>query len=175
MLIGLSGKMGSGKTTLTNHLVKMFGKDRNITLEKVAKDLYEIQDYIYKKCQLTLKGEKDRPLLIAVGEWGRDIKPSLWTDLCFDRVRSLMAFDPDGIIIIDDIRYPEEAKALEDAGGILIRIEGTQRGPNINPEFSNRGSEIALDNFPFKHRVSNLGTQEESLAQLEEILKQYNI
>jgi len=174
MLIGLSGKMGSGKTTLTNYLTKELEHTYDIVHEKVAKDLYDIQNYIYKKCKLKLKGEKDRPLLIAVGEWGRDITPSLWTDLCFDRVRELMK-DKNKLIIIDDIRYPEEANALEECGGILIRIEGTQRGPNINPEFSNRGSEIALDNYPFKHRISNLGTTEETLAQLEEILKQYNI
>lgn len=169
MLIGLSGKMGSGKTTLTNFLSKELAPLYNIIHEKVAGDLYAIQNYIYERCGLTMVGEKDRALLIAVGEWGRDIKSSLWTDLCFNRVRELLK-DSNNLIIIDDIRYPEEAKAIEDCGGVLIRIEGIQRGPNINPEFANRGSEIALDDFDFKHRINNNGTVEQTLAQLEDIL-----
>ena len=83
--------------------------------------------------------------------------------------------DPHKLIIIDDIRYPEEAAAMEACGGLLIRIDGTQRGPNVNPEFSNRGSEIALDDYGFKFRVNNSGTPEETLEQLKNILNSMGV
>lgn len=165
LIIGISGKMGSGKSTLAKHIMTMFP---HAVTEKVAGDLYAIQDYIYQRTGLTMVGEKDRPLLIAIGEWGRGKSNSLWTDLCFKRVLN----SKDEVIIIDDIRYPEEANALLGAGGLLIRLDGTQRGDNVDPKFANRESEIALDNFPFQYRISNLGSMKDSAEQFDKILKE---
>ena len=78
------------------------------------------------------------------------------------------------IIIIDDIRYPEEAMRLEELErqglGILIRLEGEQRGENVSPKLLTTESELALDNYDFKHRISNRGTEAETISQLEKIL-----
>lgn len=166
-VIGISGKMGSGKSTLAKHIMNKY---EDVVVDKVAGDLYAIQDFIYKRLGLTLVGEKDRELLIAIGKWGRNISPSLWTDSCFNRITNLT----NNIIIIDDIRYPEEAakmEALEARGlGLLIRLEGEQRGENVNPKLLTTESELALDNYEFKHIISNRGTQEETIAQLEQLL-----
>lgn len=165
LIIGISGKMGSGKSTLAKHIMELFP---HAVTEKVAGDLYAIQDYIYQRTGLTMEGEKDRPLLIAIGEWGRGKSNSLWTDLCFKRVLS----SEHEVIIIDDIRYPEEANALIQAGGLLVRLEGTQRGPNVDPKFANRESETALDNFDFKYRINNLGSMSSSAEQFDQILEE---
>jgi hypothetical protein len=98
--------------------------------------------------------------------WGRSKSSSLWTDSCFNRISKLS----NNVVIIDDIRFPEEAMAVEKMGGTLIRIEGVQRGPNVDPKSFTSSSECALDNWDFKHRVSNMGTQEETIQQLENIL-----
>lgn len=164
-IIGLSGKMGSGKSTLANHIKSLFN---DVVVEKVAGDLYGIQDYIYNRLGLTMVGEKDRPLLLAIGMWGRSISPSLWTDACFTRVMKLN----NDVVIIDDIRFPEEALALEKCGGLLVRIDGTQRGPNVSPELATSASETSLDNWNFKHRINNQGTPQETVAQLEKIMKE---
>lgn len=162
-IIGLSGRMGSGKSTLAKHIMNKYS---DVVVEKVAADLYGIQDYIYNRLGLTMIGEKDRELLIAIGSWGRGKSPSLWTDCCFNRIAKLS----NEVVIIDDIRYPEEALAVERLGGILVRIDGVQRGPNVNQALINAPSECALDNWDFKHRVNNSGTQEETIKQLEAIL-----
>ena len=141
-------------------------KYEDVVVEKVAADLYAIQDFIYSRLDMKLIGEKDRDLLIAIGMWGRSKSPSLWTDSCFNRISKLS----NNIIIIDDIRYPEEARKVEELGGLLIRLEGTQRGANVDPKSFTASSECALDNWEFKNRVSNLGTQEETIQQLENIL-----
>ena len=164
-IIGISGKMGSGKSTLAKHIMDKY---EDVVVEKVAGDLYAIQDYIYNRLGLKMKGEKDRDLLIAIGEWGRNVSPSIWTDACFNRVSKLK----NNIVMIDDIRFPEEANAVLKLGGLLVRLEGTQRGPNVDPKSASRSSETALDDYPFEHVISNLGTQEETIEQLEALLKQ---
>jgi ABC-type dipeptide/oligopeptide/nickel transport system ATPase component len=161
-IIGISGKMGSGKSTIAKHIMS---KHEDVVVEKIAADLYGIQDYIYNRLGLTLKGEKDRDLLIAIGMWGRGISPSLWTDTCFNRIAKLK----NNIILIDDIRFPEEATAVEKIG-TLIRIDGQQRGPNLDPKSMSSASETALDSWDFKHRIDNSGSVEETLKQLETIL-----
>lgn len=170
MLIGISAKMGSGKTTLSNMIINLLGK-HNVVQEKIAKDLYSLQDHIYEVCGLTLEGEKDRDLLIALGMWGRSKSPSLWTDICFNRVKEHL--EKGKIVIIDDIRFKEEADRVEELGGLLLRIEGVQRGPNLTPHQMNSSSEVALDEYPFKHRVSNLGTPQEMFEQFYEIYKKH--
>jgi ABC-type oligopeptide transport system ATPase subunit len=162
-IIGISGKMGSGKSTLAKYIMNNY---EDVVVEKVAADLYGIQDYIYNRLGLTLKGEKDRDLLIAIGMWGRGISSSLWTDACFNRVSKLS----NKVVIIDDIRFPEEAMAVERLGGILVRLDGAQRGPNVDPKSFTSSSECALDQWDFKNRISNAGTPEETIEQLKRII-----
>lgn len=67
--------------------------------------------------------------------------------------------------IITDVRFPNEAKAIKEAGGLLIRIDGL-------PRVSDHPSEISLDNYQeFDVHVQNLMnsktlTKEESLEDL---------
>jgi hypothetical protein len=166
MLIGLSGKMGTGKSTVANYLME---KEKDSAVVKIAGLLYELQDMIYSHLGLSLQGEKDRPLLIALGMWGRNKDENFWTQQAINKAVSL----PNKLVLIDDIRFPNEAKAIESAGGILIRIEGLQRGPNINHDLKTNETETALDDYPFKHRVHNLGTINYTLEQVQEILNTY--
>lgn len=163
MLIGLSGKMGTGKSTLAKYLMD---KQPNSVIVKIAGLLYELQDMIYTKLGIKLEGEKDRPLLIALGMWGRDKDENFWTDIALKQAKER----PEELVIIDDIRFPNEAKALEDAGGILIRIEGKQRGDNLTPESMNNVTETSLDDYNFKYRIDNSFSVEHTLSQLENIL-----
>ena len=171
MLIGLSAKMGTGKTTLSNIIIQELSSVSEVIQEKIAKDLYDLQDHIYKTCNLTLEGEKDRDLLIAIGMWGRSKSPSLWTDLCFNRVQQHL--EQGKIVIIDDIRFPEEADKVTELGGFLVRIDGKQRGPNLTPHQMNSASETALDNYNFKHRINNNGTPEETYAMFMQELSRF--
>ena len=52
--------------------------------------------------------------------------------------------------VITDCRFPNEAKAVKDNGGVVIRIERPGVGPvNSHP------SETALDNWDFDHKIMN--------------------
>ena len=64
--------------------------------------------------------------------------------------------------IITDVRFPNEAQAIKDKGGIVIRIErGEQNTENLHI------SETALDDWEFDYVINNNG----SLEQLLEVTK----
>lgn len=165
MIIGLSGKMGTGKSTLANHIMNKY---KSSTTVKIAGLLYELQDMIYSKLNMKLVGEKDRPLLIALGMWGRDQDQNFWTSKAMEKAKLLELIKD--VIIIDDIRFPNEAQAILDNNGILIRIEGKQRGPNLTEDMMNNVSETALDSFPFENVIDNSTGLNDTIRQLEQIL-----
>lgn len=59
--------------------------------------------------------------------------------------------------IITDVRFENEARAVRNAGGILVRMH-RHKEPS-----STHSSETSLDNYPFDVVVNNTGTEEELL------------
>jgi hypothetical protein len=57
---------------------------------------------------------------------------------------------PESKWIITDTRFPNEAQAIKDAGGIVIRVDRPGVKP-VNPH----PSETALDNWNFDHKIMN--------------------
>lgn len=53
--------------------------------------------------------------------------------------------------IITDCRFPNEAQAVKDKGGIIIRIDR----PGVNP-INDHPSETGLDNWKFDYKIANL-------------------
>lgn len=70
--------------------------------------------------------------------------------------------------IITDLRFPNELKAVEDKGGITIRVS---RGI-MNPEDvkNQHPSETSLDEYKMKYFIKNDGTIEELIDKVKEIL-----
>jgi len=83
--------------------------------------------------------------------------------------------------IITDMRFENELKAVEDRGGITVRISRNQyfRKQDLeNPEYvakHNHPSETALDDAQFKYTIDNNGTIEELIEKVREILIKENI
>ena len=76
LYIGISGKMGSGKTTLSTAIMEAM--DLSSTRVSLASPIKRIQDNIYRDLGIEMEGEKDRDLCIAVGLWGRGKDPDFW-------------------------------------------------------------------------------------------------
>lgn len=70
--------------------------------------------------------------------------------------------------IITDVRFPNEAKAIEKRGGVLIRVDN----PEHTPSEGEHPSETSLDNYDFKIRIINDKTKglEVLSKKVEEIL-----
>ena len=109
MKIACLGKMCSGKTTLSNHLLEIeprlqvfsFGKK----VKEVAADLFDMDPLV-----------KDRTLLTAIGHHMRIIDPDVWVNY--------VAKQSDGLdfCLIDDLRYQNEYDALANKGWIFIQL-----------------------------------------------------
>lgn len=164
LLIGISGKMGSGKTTLTNLLINALGMERTQRVSNSA-PIYKAQDLLYKEYGLQLKGDKDRDLLIAIGMWGRNIDPNFW----LEQTAKLITESDKEIIICDDVRFANEADFFNKYG-FLFRIDGVQRGDNVDPKRADDATEIALDDYDFKHRLSNELSPEDMCKQIAHVL-----
>lgn len=53
--------------------------------------------------------------------------------------------------IITDTRFPNEAQAIKDAGGLVIRVDR----PGVKP-INDHPSEVGLDNWDFDYKIANV-------------------
>jgi hypothetical protein len=72
--------------------------------------------------------------------------------------------------LITDTRFPNEAQAIKDRGGIIIRVDR----PGVQPT-NGHSSETALDNWPFDYRIANVSDLESLKFTTETIMRQLNI
>lgn len=158
-IIGLCGYAQVGKDTAATHLAEHYGYTRWAFADYLKADL---ADLVYKHLALniwTVQGEtkeKLRPLLVAWGAVARAFEPGFW-------VRRLFAELPvTGKFVISDVRYLNEARAIQAAGGIVIYIARPGYGP-ANEEEARSIEEIwnAPGPPPFWGAVKNNGTREE--------------
>jgi len=140
--IGLSGKAGSGKTTVSDTLCKRY---RFVKLS-FAEELKTIA----KRLQLDIfdrpKAEY-RPKLQQFGMAARRIfSEDVWMNLVLQHIK-LMGYQR---VIIDDVRFLNEFLGLQRAGFKLVRINRSKTlrekfGYNVKDEHP---SECQLDNVP---------------------------
>ncbi len=101
-----------------------------------------------------------RLLLQLLGtEGGREIiHPNIWVNSLFSE------FKPDMKWIITDVRFPNEADAVKNHGGLLLRIERpwVDYKKGMSDQRFVHPSETALDNYDgFDHIINNNGTIED--------------
>ncbi len=74
----------------------------------------------------------------------RKMYEPIWVNACIKKIQQ----EQSGLAIIADVRFPNEAKAIEDAGGTVARL--------TRKVFEdNHSSEVALDEYPFTHCIEN--------------------
>lgn len=72
--------------------------------------------------------------------------------------------------IITDTRFPNEAQAIKDAGGIVVRIDRPGvTAVNAHP------SETALDNWDFDHKIMNGSDMTSLLFSVGNLLRKHNL
>ena len=129
-LIAFTGKAGSGKTTAAEILVNKLGYQcvsiATPLKAMVAKLLSYYEDTNVdtnnKEAILYELGVSYRHICQTLGtEWGRNcISSYLWTNIAEQRIVRLLTHSN---VVVDDIRFPEEAAMIKRLGGKLIHIE----------------------------------------------------
>jgi hypothetical protein len=72
--------------------------------------------------------------------------------------------------IITDTRFPNEAQAIKDAGGLVIRVDR----PGVKP-INDHPSEIGLDDWKFDYKIANVSDLKALTGTVETILLKENI
>jgi len=77
--------------------------------------------------------------------------------------------------VISDTRFVNEAKAIKDRSGIVVRI--TRDVPSSYPSNYSKlhASEIALNDWEFDYELPNIGSLEELLEQVRTMLLHFKI
>lgn len=160
MLIGFSGKKGSGKSYFADYLVnnKLFIKLSFASpLKEITKILFNLSDEDVKD---PIKKELINPRFNAspreLMQWlGTDImreefnnrfnySGSIWIDNVKDKVKMLLDNNKD--VVIDDVRFQNEVDMIHSLGGIVINLHNSldsnnSLSDNLNTSTSSHSSE----------------------------------
>lgn len=77
--------------------------------------------------------------------------------------------------IITDVRFENEAQAIKDKGGIVIRVNRLLKGVDNQQTVQLHPSETALDDWKFDYFLENNGTIEELIEEVKKMLEHYEI
>lgn len=162
-LIGISAKMGCGKTTLTMHLIGLLGVNwTKVSLGDALKE--EVSD----KFKFPLKWcytEEGKSKLVRVDDirapyanmsvrtllqwWGTEIRraedPLYWVDKTLVIICELINKGKN--VIVDDVRFPDEVNMIKYLNGFMVRLEAYPGYTPLNKDIANHPSEIALDDY----------------------------
>ena len=192
MIIGISGKAGSGKDTAAKMLEVLYANpdisyedfankryknfaDIQIvhfadSLKETAQVLFRIGEWETntqegKKTTINWIGKTVRELLQGIGQGLRDaIDPNLWVKILFANTEGWSNY------IIADVRYPNEVYAIKKRNGVLIRIDRKGAGAG------NHSSETALDDYnDWDVRIENNGSLESLFEAMRIFTKNYPI
>jgi hypothetical protein len=158
-VIGLSGYARAGKDTVASIICEYANFEQRSFATPLKAMLAALDPRIGGRrrvsdllCFHDWEGAKGNPevrrLLQRLGtEAGRRILgDDIWIDTLFHAHSS-------GRIVVSDVRFPNEAEAIKDRGGIMVRISRPGYGPvNGHP------SETALDSFDFDAHIMNDGS-----------------
>lgn len=162
MLLGISGKRGSGKSLLASFLVKLGWREVSFAAElkkRVRQDfdltavetdgaLKESPTQYIRRGYGGLGTEVELPwtprgIMIAYGQFFRSVDPDFWVKQAFKQIGKI----PDDVpVVIADVRFKNEAGYIKDHGGMLIRLERDKK-LNIYKNEINDSSETELDKY----------------------------
>ena len=167
-IIGLcSPSMGSGKTTTALILDHDWGYVRvrfADTLKAMVRELLVAAQIPYRDIQRHIDGDlKEVPLAVLGGktprqamqtlgtEWGRKmVQTNLWVDITMARVDALLKEGE--CVVIDDMRFPNEADAIRNRAGWLVGVQREEAKITSVHE-----SEGALEGFKLHKVLQNYG------------------
>ncbi len=159
IIICISGKQGSGKTTLAEELVKKYS-GLHMKFAKVLYDIHDAAREVLGRYGYEMK-KKDGKFLQVVGtEWGRNtLGQDIWRDLTrnaiMQAVVDITKWDK-AFIVVDDARFDNEldmfhqlAKENPEWNVVTIRLEASEAVRKARcsewRQDTNHPSEIGLD------------------------------
>lgn len=142
-ILALAGPKGVGKSYLANQLADEFEASVISYADPIRDALKAIGvsfDCAKQEEQAPFK-QSARFMAQTLGtEWGRClISDSIWLDLLAERVNAT-----GGLIIIDDVRFDNEARQVKHLGGIVVDLYGYSAFSDLDNHSSEEGISTAL-------------------------------
>lgn len=169
-IIGILGYAGSGKTLVAKHLVERYGFRRTRFADPLKNMLKlglgltddEVDGDLKMAPMERFGGVTPRHMMQTLGtEWGRwAVYPEIWVDAWLNSARSL-----DGALVVDDVRFPNEAKAIRELGGTLWRVYRPGVGMMVHP------SETALGEIEVDALINNATSIPALLNSVDHLVK----
>lgn len=181
MIILLSGKQGSGKTTLAKALLKKINSNPETYAHHhtFADAIYQMHDFCWgllKDHGFSMPFIKDGYLLQMLGtEWGRTkIDKDIWIKILKSKITKAAAMSPKGFKhyhIVSDCRFKNEIEAFPNAITVRLDCDEDIRRERVAMWRANTDhiSEIDLDYTSFHLNFNSGGISSEVIA--NEIMK----
>lgn len=136
----LSGKQGSGKTSITAAIHAILEtRDCHVFTDKFARTLYEMHDAVLavaRRYGIPVQKKEGRLLQVIGTDWGREIHgEDVWTNCAVARYQQIRkdvgagVFGGDNrraVFLIDDLRFRNEMQAFHNLGALTFRLEAAR-------------------------------------------------
>lgn len=167
--IGISGKIGSGKSTVAKIIKSVVPEINRLAFATKVKETAAVLTGCDISMFYTREGKSTmfKPFGKTLGQILQDMSEALKTTFGNDMWVNLLT-DND-FCLIEDVRFKVEANKI----GTLLRIEGDPcliREKNEDGRDLNHISETDLDDYPFEHIIHNNGSLEDLSEQVMEFL-----
>lgn len=178
MLIGVTGSKGSGKDRFGEYFLPEFTNVRQAgPLKAMLTTMYQHAGLTADAIEARLEGDLKEISCAALGgatprramqtlgtEWRNMIDKHLWLNIWRQRVEILLA---NGLpVICTDIRFKHEAEAIDDLGGVMVRVER----PGFGGE-DGHPSETEMRDIYARYTIMNEGTIEDLHKKAETLLR----
>lgn len=166
LIVGLLGRAGAGKDSATEYLVDTVDAEV-ISFATPLKKIASVMGF--SKSQLTDRTLKETPdkfwgisprqfLQMCGTEMFRKVwREDVWVEMARKTICDLRPYGR--VIFITDVRFPNEAKMIQDEGGIIVKVVRPNNPFAINAQHA---SESQVDSIPYDVSIENTcGSAEE--------------
>ena len=178
-ILALGHKSRVGKDTITKYLLAIINEQRPDLIAERKAFADKVKDIAYQlyKChglqpaqyyeenpvartiKLPSLGRDPVEIWVAVGDKIREVHPETWVDL-------ILLDSTADIIVISDLRYPNEAARVHELGGVCVRLD-KEDAPIRNTKADN-----ALNGYSEWYKIiNNAGVEIELKKKAEDLLE----
>lgn len=192
LIIGITGGIGQGKSTLASHLLekKFTEYAMAIPIKEMAKAWGFKHEEVYGTQEEKLQindywGISGREFMQKMGtEIGREILPkvipgmnlgksgNIWIRLFDIHIANLSKKKKYPKVVISDVRFLDEAIAIKEQNGFIIQV---YRDTHVDETTASHSSETSMSDIEADYVINNNGSLEELFQNADDILADINI
>jgi hypothetical protein len=179
-ILGITGRAGAGKDTVSDficELVKLRSKHFHQAtkiacadpLKEMCFDVFSTAFDVPREAFYGSQAQKEallesvpgwsgRRILQYVGTEGfRHVHEDVWSKLMIGRARKLLDHPSNHtkLVVVSDIRFLSEANAIQNAGGLIVRV----KRPEADLQTSSHKSETELSEIKEDYVIDNKGRE----------------